>query len=260
MKSTLWMMLAFIWLAGCTNRHNEWFQERNFLIHETFYDNNQLWKKESYKVLSKDTILFGHCIEYYRNGGVKIDESYESGKLNGSAKYYDDEDRLGKITEYKLGTMDGNSISFYPNGDTFSIYKYRMGKPYDDAYEYHRNRRIKTFKWYDNDGVRVIKIDYNKQGKYISDTGSPFIRAIGLKSGNLGVELSPVPNYQEEFHYAIEKKGKPYQSFTIGLTKTDTTYWAVFDHKFVSGYKYYAKVYLKDSTAIVREFKTELEK
>lgn len=83
----------------------------------------------------------GEYREYDGNGNLWRIENYKDGELHGwKSVFLEDGNKIK--SHYKEGKLHGPDITFYPNGDTFSIQYYKNGIENGVAKVYHKNKDV----------------------------------------------------------------------------------------------------------------------
>jgi antitoxin component YwqK of YwqJK toxin-antitoxin module len=90
--------------------------------------------------------------EYYRDGKLKTKEIYEKGKINGSAKYFDEEGYLIKEKQYKKGILDVE-------------YTYKLGRLVGPEKVYHSNGQLWTERILLNGKPMEVVSNFDSTGK-----------------------------------------------------------------------------------------------
>ena len=81
---------------------------------------------------------------YYENGVLQSEVTKISGKLNGYARYYDDQSNLISIASYKNNILHGMWLEYYTNGKTKYSVKYNFGIKDGSELWYYENGNIKS--------------------------------------------------------------------------------------------------------------------
>ena len=93
-------------------------------IRKEYYDNGQLWFKESYKDGERD----GLFETYYSNGQLESKGSYKDGKQDGLWEDYHWNGQLKSKWSHKDGERDGLRLIFDDNGQLESVELYKGGE------------------------------------------------------------------------------------------------------------------------------------
>ena len=112
------------------------------------------------------SIYEGPQIEYYNNGNIKREFSYQGGSIEGTQKEYLEDGTLKMITNFQNGIKDGEEIH-YMDGKPIKIFPYNKGKKHG------------TFQEFDEFGNPVVQGKYDNGlviGAYIFKSGSQIYR------------------------------------------------------------------------------------
>jgi len=146
-------------------------------IYYCFHYGKEIIYKLSYKTRDTDGKLF-------------------NGKKEGEWKTYYLTGQLKDWEHYKHDTLNGKSISYYPNGNLSSKATYKMGIKVDSFNMYNDNGQVNLQEWYDSTGKSqgVFKVYYengqlsqigkNKNG-HLDDTSKVYYENGLLK----GIEI-----------------------------------------------------------------------
>jgi antitoxin component YwqK of YwqJK toxin-antitoxin module len=88
----------------------------------------------------------------------------QRGLLHGDLKYYYPSGQLLALLNFKEDYPDGDFMLFYPNGEIKRKNKYKMGNEIDSAFEYSKNKVLKTLTVWE-DSVKFIKQTFWEDGK-----------------------------------------------------------------------------------------------
>lgn len=97
--------------------------------HIEFFDEPgaKLWKRISDECTYKDSIPYGDCIYWYRNGKKKEEGKFIAGKREGAWTTWHNNGKLHKKTTFVNGEMEGAFIQYFPNGKTEVSGNYQKG-------------------------------------------------------------------------------------------------------------------------------------
>jgi antitoxin component YwqK of YwqJK toxin-antitoxin module len=88
----------------------------------------------------------------------------KKGMLHGELKYYYPSGQLLALLNFKEDYPNGDFMLFYPNGEIKRKNKYNMGNEIDSAFEYSKNKVLKTLTVWE-DSVKFIKQTFWEDGK-----------------------------------------------------------------------------------------------
>ena len=157
-------------------------EKKNYKL---FYPNGEFYIGEILNGLKN-----GKGIEYYKNGKIKYDGDWISGKLEGYGKYYYENDEF-YIGQWKNNLRHGKGIEYYKNGyikyDGFFVNDKFEGNGkfiYEDGVFYigqwmNNLRNGKGIEYYKNGNIKYVGDWVNGKlegyGKYIYEDGSYYI-------------------------------------------------------------------------------------
>ena len=104
---------------------------------------------------------------YYDNGVLQSEVSIVSGKLNGHAKYYDNESNLKSIASYKNNILHGMWIEYYVNGKIMHSVRYENGLKDGSELWYYDNGSIKSETVYDLGNIVFNTLRWDKNGNIL---------------------------------------------------------------------------------------------
>ena len=104
---------------------------------------------------------------YYKNGVLQSEVTTISGKLNGQARYYDNESNIVSIANYKNNILNGMWIEYYKNGKTKHSIKYNFGFKDGSELWYYDNGSIKSETVYDDGKVIFETLRWDTDGNIL---------------------------------------------------------------------------------------------
>ena len=121
----------------------------------------------------KDDLLFGECIQYYRNGSVMNVMNYSDGVLNGPFNSYSENGMLQLSANYKNGEYHGIVTSYDEFGDVISEIPYVNGITHGKNILYYSRAQgggVLEVSFYENGLLTGNKISYYNTGEVMSVT------------------------------------------------------------------------------------------
>ena len=104
---------------------------------------------------------------YYDNGVLQSEVAKSSGKLNGQAKYYDNQSNLISIASYNNNVLHGMWIEYYKNGKTKHSVKYIYGLKDGSELWYYESGNIKSETVYDNGPILFETLRWDTDGNIL---------------------------------------------------------------------------------------------
>jgi len=104
---------------------------------------------------------------YYKNGILQSEVSKVSGKLNGYARYYDNESNLISIASYENNILHGMWLEYYNNGITKHSVNYKFGLKDGSELWYYENGNIKSETVYDDGKVIFETLRWDTNGNIL---------------------------------------------------------------------------------------------
>jgi antitoxin component YwqK of YwqJK toxin-antitoxin module len=151
---------------------------------------------QTFEIADGDTINYtsaagvkkGFWRYFWANGDLKYEVYYENGEKDGlEIRYYDNQDCIEFSNTYKHGTLDGPSVTFFPNCSTKCEEIYKDGKKdgYERCYDqtgliqteaqFNRGELVGTYSHFDKKGLvtyespskeTTLKFDKFVSGEY----------------------------------------------------------------------------------------------
>jgi len=104
---------------------------------------------------------------YYKNGVLQSEVSTSSGKLNGYARYYDDNSNLVSIASYKNNILHGMWLEYYNNGIIKYSVNYIFGLKDGSELWYYDNGNIKSETVYESGEVIFETLRWDIDGNIL---------------------------------------------------------------------------------------------
>ena len=102
----------------------------------------------------------GFLKEYYDDGSLKIEFSFENGKKNGVQKRWFNNGQIKTLYNYSKGKLSGMQKKWYENGVLKGEWYYKEDKIHGIVTEWYPDNSIKFIKEYDN-GILLELIESN---------------------------------------------------------------------------------------------------
>ncbi len=103
----------------------------------------------------------------YPNGQLEYEASYRNGKLDGTAKHWDENGNLISTVEYSNGEIHGKWILYYPDGQVMQVTQYFRGRKNGYERKYHPNGQISSEVQYRMDEKISAIIRWDSKGKLL---------------------------------------------------------------------------------------------
>ncbi|NOZ09323.1 MAG: toxin-antitoxin system YwqK family antitoxin [FCB group bacterium] len=103
----------------------------------------------------------------YPNGQLEYEASYRNGKLDGTAKHWDEDGNLLSTVEYSNGEIHGKWVLYYPNGQILQVTEYFRGKKNGYERKYHPNGQISSEVQYRMDEKISEIVRWDSKGKLL---------------------------------------------------------------------------------------------
>lgn len=147
-------------------------EEEKLFLKKGKYEGEQHEYHHGHTITTYKDGIIQHQIAYYPNGNLKVERSYENGKLHGDIKEYREDGSLKKETQYQQGEIEGKYLETNEAGYTW-IKHHINGKLVGEYLEiaengtvtkkgYYNDKSEKTGRWtsHDEDGTIQEDIGY----------------------------------------------------------------------------------------------------
>ena len=120
-------------------------------------------------IFYQSCINSNHDIAYYTNGNKKYDIEYKNGKIDGKAKYWNNNGDLINVVNYRNNLFHGDWIDYYSNGNIQHVTTYAYGHKNGEEIWYYKSGQIKSKVVYNYDEIITDLVRWDENGILIND-------------------------------------------------------------------------------------------
>lgn len=144
------------------------------IIQKFFYPDGSLKVERTCLVKDRDTIIHGNEKDFYPNGQLQREVSFEKGKKQGTEKGYYENGVLEHVGNYKADKQDSLWIWYYnetvqDKKSVQAIDFWSNGNPLSHQTKYLPNESIKEYLFYDPIGRPIYKREFTSVNKFYEE-------------------------------------------------------------------------------------------
>lgn len=104
---------------------------------------------------------------YFKNGDIRIEETYKNRKLNGLTVEYYPGNKVKAKKKYVAGKLNGVTQVYYESGVLKQTVEYKNNRKNGESVAYHQNGKIQSTATMKNDKINGVAILYDESGRII---------------------------------------------------------------------------------------------